>query len=326
MKHLDTHPPYDLIVLGDLVADIILPVNALPLRPNEHDWADGLYTELGGSSTTLVAGRRVGLSVAALGIVGEDEYGAKVLEMLESEGIATAHVAVPQHRKTVLCVVLTDKAGQHVFLGIKDDEPPEPCPPPWWDVVGQARSIFTSGYTLRDMLNPDDVLDLLATAQAAGVPLFFDPGPSITALSPELWQRALDVSTVLLLTDDEARHVTEAGDPGDAARELLDQSPAELEAVVVKLGEAGCVVAHAQGLVRHEGFDVDVVDTVGAGDAFVAAFIAGTLRGGSWQECAALANAMGAAVAATQGAGRCVPPPARLAQLLADEPAKRLLP
>lgn len=319
---LDTHSTYDLIVLGDLVADIILPVNTLPLRPNEHDWADGLYTELGGSSTTLVAGRRVGLSVAALGIVGDDEYGAKVLEMLESEGIATAHVAVPGERKTVLCVVVTDKAGQHVFLGIKDDHPPERCPPQWQALVRRARSVFTTGYTLRDMLNPEDVLDLLATARAAGVPIFFDPGPSITALSPQMLQRALDVSTVLLLTDEEARHVTQARDAAGAARELLARRP---DVVVVKLGEAGCIVAHGEELVRHQGFDVEVVDTVGAGDAFVAAFIAAYLRGGSWQECAALANAMGAAVAATQGAGRCVPPVERLAALLADEPAKRLL-
>ena len=50
---------YDLIVIGDLGDDIIMPVNKLPLRPDEHDWADGLFTELGGSCTTLVAARRV---------------------------------------------------------------------------------------------------------------------------------------------------------------------------------------------------------------------------------------------------------------------------
>jgi sugar/nucleoside kinase (ribokinase family) len=64
---------------------------------------------------------------------------------------------------------------------------------------------------------------------------------------------------------------------------------------------------------------------VGAGDSFVSAFIAAYLRGGDWRDCAAMANAMGAAVAATQGAGRCVPPAEKLAALLADDPAARLL-
>lgn len=312
---------YDLVVLGDLVADIILPVNSLPLRPNEHDWADGLHTELGGSCTTLVAARRVGLSVAALGMVGSDDYGASVLEMLAAEGIATAHVVVPEDRKTVLCVVITDKEGQHVFLGIKDDKPQERCPPSWQDVVRRARSVFTTGYTLLDMLDAEDVLSTLAAARAAGVSVFFDPGPSITALPAGMLQRVLSTTDVLLLTGEEAQHITEA-QGADAARELQARGP---NTVVLKLGAGGCIVAHGDEQVRHHGFDVEVVDTVGAGDAFVAAFIAGYLRGGSWEECAALANAMGAAVAGAQGAGRCVPPTSRLLELLAGSPASRLV-
>lgn len=306
---------YDLVVLGDLVADIIMPVTSLPLRANEHDWADGLFTELGGSCTTLVAARRLDLSVAALGMVGGDAYGTQVLEMLSDEGIDVSQVVAPAERQTVLCVVVTDKAGQHVFLGIKDGKPPERCPAVWQDTVRRARSVFTTGYTLRDMLDPEDALTTLAAARAAGVPVFFDPGPSIMALSPEMLARALEVTSVLLLTGEEADYATRAQGV-DAAKALLARGP---QVVVLKLGPEGCIVAHAEGLVRHEGFDVEVVDTVGAGDAFVAAFIAGHLRGGNWRECAALANAMGAAVAASQGAGRNVPPAARVRELLAHD-------
>ena len=312
---------YDLVVLGDLVADIILPVNSLPLRPYEHDWADGLFTELGGSCTTLVAARRVNLSVAALGMVGDDEYGAKVLDMLSAEGVVVSHVFVPAERRTVLCVVITDRQGQHVFLGIKDGKRQERCPPVWQDVVRRARSVFTNGYTLLDMLDPRDVFAALQAARAEDIPIFFDPGPSIEALQPETLQRVFSLADVLLLTDEEARHLTPATGL-DAAREIQARGP---RAVVLKLGAEGCIVAHGDEVFHHQGFDVEVVDTVGAGDAFVAAFIAGHLRGGSWQACAALANAMGAAVAATQGAGRCVPPLSRLLELLAGDAAAGLL-
>src|SRR5690606_1105176 len=119
----------------------------------------------------------------------------------------------------------------------------------------------------------------------------------------------------LLLTAEEAQHITEA-QGADAARELQARGP---DAVVLKLGADGCLVAHETGVVHHPGFEVEVVDTVGAGDSFVAAFIAAYLRGDDWRACAALANAMGAAVAATQGAGRSVPPLSRILQILGDD-------
>lgn len=312
---------YDLVVIGDLVADIIMPVNRLPLRPNEHDWADGLFTELGGACTTLVAAKRVGLSVATLGMLGDDSYGRDVTDMLAQEGVDVSHIVAKGDRQTVLCVVVTDKQGQHVFLGIKDDKPAERCPAAWREVIPQTRAIFTNGYTMRDLLQPKDVLDLLRLGREQGIPIFFDPGPSIAFIDRETLATVLRLTDVLLLTADEAHHLV-SGDGLEAAAALQALGP---RAVVLKAGADGCHVAGDGERIYHPGFDVEVIDTVGAGDAFVAAFIAAYLRGGDWRDNAALANAMGAAVAATQGAGRCVPPAAKLAELLGDDPAARLL-
>ena len=90
--------------------------------------------------------------------------------------------------------------------------------------------------------------------------------------------------------------------------------------VVMKQGAAGCTIATANGLVQSPGFPVKVVDTVGAGDSFAAAFIAGQLRGGSLAQAARLANAMGALTAMQRGAGTRIPPRASLLQMLANEP------
>lgn len=313
---------FDMVILGDIVADIIMPIDELPLRPNEHGWAEGLYTELGGGCNFLVSARRLDLSTTALGAVGGDIYGEQLKQMLAAEDIDITHLITVESRQTVLCVVVTDKAGRHVFLGIKDEGEQWPCPDEWEQVIRDSRSLLTDGYTFREMLRPDDVLRMMRVARNADVPVFFDPGPSITFIPTEVLNAALEVTDVLLLTFEEAQHLVEAGEPDIAGQALHTYGPT---VVVVKEGANGCYVVTAEETVHHPGFDVDVVDTVGAGDAFGAAFVAGYLRDGNWRECAALANAMGAATAATQGAGRRIPPVDTLLQLLDDDSASRLV-
>jgi sugar/nucleoside kinase (ribokinase family) len=313
---------HDLVVLGDLVADLIVPVERLPLLPDKHGWAEGIFLEPGGAGNVLVAARRLNLDVAALGQLGADRYGAETLAMLEPEGVDLRHVVVCPDRSTVLCIVLADRLNQHVYLGIKDDLGLWPFPEGWHAVIQQSRALYTDGYTLRDLLAPEDVFGAFATARAAGVPIFFDPGPSVEFIPAMQRQRALAAIDVLLLSEPEAKFLSPLQDRGELAQALLTLGPT---VVVLKLGAKGCLVATSEEVHHVPGFSVPVVDTVGAGDSFAPAFIAGWLRGGTPPDCAVLGNAMGALAVTQRGAGTRIPSRERLLELLADHPAVRAL-
>lgn len=308
---------HDLAVLGDLVADLVVPIERLPLLPDNHGWAEGIFVEPGGAGNVLVAARRLQLATVALGHVGPDRYGADLLAMLDGEGIDTSETAVCSDRTTVLCIVLSDTFGQHVYLGIKDAIGTWPFLERWHAVIRNARAFYSDGYTLRDILVPDAVFAAFATARAAGVPTFFDPGPSIEFISRPVMERAIALADVLLLTMPEASML--CGNLGDEemAAALLDLGATT---VVLKLGAAGCLVAAAKEMVRVPGFPVEVVDTVGAGDSFAPAFIAGWIRGGNLGNCATLANAMGALTVTQRGAGTRIPARERLQAMLAGHP------
>ncbi len=322
MTHEPSPSRHDLVVLGDLVADLIVPVERLPLLPNNHGWAEGIFLEPGGAGNVLVAARRLNLSVAALGHLGADRYGAETLAMLEAEGVDLRHVAVHPERSTVLCIVLADRLNQHVYLGIKDDVGLWPFPRDWHAVIHQARALYTDGYTLRDLLAPEDVFAAFATARSAGVPIFFDPGPSVEFIPRQQCERTLATTDVLLLAEPEATLLSPIQDRVEQARSLLALGPS---VIILKLGGEGCLVATAQEIDYVPGFSVSVVDTVGAGDSFAAAFIAGLLRGGALRDCAILANAMGALTVTQRGAGTRIPDRNHLLQLLDDHPAARVL-
>src|SRR4051794_20921184 len=104
----DGHSGHDLVVLGDLVADLIIPIERLPLYPERHGWAEGLFVEPGGAGNVLVAARRLCLDVASLGHIGGDRYGAEMRQTLAEIGVDVSHVEAIVERKTVLCFVLSD--------------------------------------------------------------------------------------------------------------------------------------------------------------------------------------------------------------------------
>jgi sugar/nucleoside kinase (ribokinase family) len=308
---------YDLIVLGDLVADLIIPIERLPIFPLQHGWAQGIFVEPGGAGNVLVAARRLNLATVTLGAVGPDRYGSEMLTMLADEGVIVEHVAICQERATVLCIVLADQQAQHVYLGIKDKLGRWPFPAAWHAIIRQTRALFTDGYTVRDVLRPEDLLAAFDTARGAGIPVFFDPGPSAAFIPPDLCASVLAATDVLLLTDEEAALLCD--ERGEAAAQaLLARGPST---VVLKHGAAGCTVATARQSITHAGFNVPVVDTVGAGDSFAAAFIAGWLRGGALDDCATLANAMGGLATTRRGAGTRIPAREQLLALLADAPS-----
>jgi sugar/nucleoside kinase (ribokinase family) len=282
----------------------------------------GNLLEPGGAGNVLVAARRLDLDVAALGQLGADRYGAETLAMLEPEGVDLRHVVVCPDRSTVLCIVLADRLNQHVYLGIKDDLGLWPFPENWHAVIQQSRALYTDGYTLRDLLAPEDVFAAFATARAASVPIFFDPGPSIEFIPAEQSERALAAIDVLLLSEPEAKFLSPLQDRGELAQALITLGPT---VVVLKLGAEGCLVATSEEVHYVPGFSVPVVDTVGAGDSFAPAFIAGWLRGGTPRDCAVLGNAMGALAVTRRGAGTRIPSRERLLELLADHPVARAL-
>jgi len=98
----------------------------------------------------------------------------------------------------------------------------------------------------------------------------------------EALRPVLPHTSVFLPSEMEARELTGREEPLDMARFLKDQGP---EAVVVKLGERGCLWLDEQGYGFVPARPGPVVDTTGAGDSFVAGFLSGRLAGLSLADC-----------------------------------------
>jgi sugar/nucleoside kinase (ribokinase family) len=306
-------PRFTVISLGDLVADLVVAIPRLPVEANAHQPARHMRLEPGGAGNFLIAGRRLGMRMLALGTIGDDAFGTSVLEALRGEGVEVAPVLRQPDASSTTVIVLVDDAGGHVFLGGYGVGPAVALPDEWVSLLQSAQAVFASGYTFQEKRLAEAALQAMQIACRAGVPVFFDPGPDMADATPELVAAVLATSNALLLTEEEIPLMTGGADGIAAARQLLELGPG---LVCVKRGAQGCLVLTPQQEVEHPGFQVPARDTTAAGDSFAAAFIYASLRGWPLPQTAAFANAMGAAKVQKVGSGSQVPSADELRLLL----------
>jgi len=287
----------------------------LPVEADAHQMSPSLLLEPGGACTTLLTARNFGLHAVALGTVGADFQGRMLLEILAGAGVDVSALEIPPDSTTTTVVALSDTGKtEHVFLGHYGVSPPISLTESATQRLERADAVFIPGYTLVEQrLDPlvDGVLDFMASS---ATPLYIDVGPFLGQLEQAGVDRVLSAADVLILTDDEIRFVAAGESDIDACRRLLEAYPDLF--IVLKRGADGCHLL-GRGLdCACAGFSVPVVDTIGAGDAFAAAYIWADLQAYSPPECGTIGNATGAASVMKAGAGRNAPTRAEVQAIL----------
>lgn len=304
---------FDVLTIGDLVVDFVVKIDRFPVEAGRFQIDHGHVLEPGGACNLLIAAARIGLSCAALSRVGDDLHGHFLLDVLRDEGVDVSAVQISPDKRTVVVLTLV-AGGQHTFIGGMIASPDLTIPESWKALIASSRALFIEGYAFAE-LSPGMVIDAIGTAQAAGTPIFFDPGPEVHNLGKERLELALAASRVVLLTADEAALATGLAETEAAARALLSYGP---EWVVIKQGPAGCMIYEANGTWQIPGYTITVLDTSGAGDSFDAGVIYGYLHGWTPQRTGRFANAIGAVTVSKLGAGRQVATRAEVEALLGE--------
>ncbi len=301
------------VSVGDLVLDIILPVK-LPITM--HQDVPTRQVEPGGAGNFMIAARHMGLEVSAVGAVGADLFGGQILDILRQEGIdTTAVVAVPGSTTTLVIALTDQESGEHVFIGHYGEGAEAAYPSHADELIARGDALFLQGYTLAEKRVAPMALRAVERAAAANVPIYLDVGPFMAQVPPEQIRWIVEYAAVLLMTEDEVSLVS-AGMSGEAAYGHLMAQGTQI--LVVKRGASGCLIATPNMRDDVPGFKAEVVDTVGAGDCFDAAFVAARLRGLNLHDSALLANAMGAASVQKMGAGRNAPTCAEVRDILSQ--------
>ncbi|MFJ3381721.1 sugar kinase [Curtobacterium sp. NPDC090217] len=250
---------------------------------------DTMRVDTGGAESNVAIGlARAGVDVTWIGRVGADPAGDRVLADVAAEGVDVVAVRDPE-RSTGIMVKerLADgrtRVTYHRRGSAGSAFTPGDLPS---GMVERASLLHVSGITLAlSQTARETVHAAVVRAHDAGVPIAFDVNhrPKLVddVTGREYYRAVAARSSVVFAGDDEARlvlgHDEDDGDEESLAHELAALANGR---AVVKLGSRGAVASIDGVLHRRAASPVAVVDPVGAGDAFVAAWLAADLAGES---------------------------------------------
>jgi 5-dehydro-2-deoxygluconokinase len=306
---------FDLITMGRVGVDLYpeqIGVHLADVRT--------FAKSLGGSATNVsVAAARLGVRSAVITKVGDDPFGPYVREALRGFGVDPRWVGTHPTLRTpvVFCEIFPPDDFPLLFYR----EPTAPDMTLAVDAIRDARVFWTTGTGLS--AEPSRAATLAALAARDG-------GDGITVHDldhrPMFWpdeseagvwaRRALAHATVAVGNRDEVAVAVGTRDAHEASAALLDLGVA---VAIVKQGPAGVLVRTADGVVEVPPVEVEVVNGLGAGDAFGGALVYGLLQGWEPSRAVRLANAAGAYVAARLACADDMPTLQQLRPLVGEE-------
>lgn len=315
-----------IVVVGSANMDLVVR-QPRPAAPGETMYGTSFATGPGGKGLNqAVAAARAGGDVAFIGCVGADGFGERLRAVLDDAGVDASSVRIldgagaPERAATgIAAISVTDDGENSIVIvpGANGDDDLTPA---------DRAAIAAAEFLVVQLERPLGLVRAALThARESGTRSVLTPAPAV----PEA-RELVALADIVVPNEGEAALLAGAGDGGgDGESNDPEASGRELSAraaggdgtglAVVTLGARGAVVARGGEVVLHvQSRRVEAVDTTGAGDTFVGAFVAWLARGAELAEALDAATAAAAIAVTRPGAADSMPTRAEIEAALAE--------
>jgi sulfofructose kinase len=257
---------FEVYGLGQCPLDYLGEIDAYPPSDTKCEFT-GLVIEGGGpTATSLVALSRWGVSTAFAGIVGDDDFGAVIRQLLEKEQVDTSGVLVRKGSDSQFAFIVAEPGmGTRTIFWRRPTGPPLGPDELDYDIIKSAKVVHT------DCLYLDASLAACKAARQAGGRVVADAGT--------LREGTIDLarhSDYFVVSQTFARAFVGHDNPLEACRKLAEFGPG---VTGVTLGAEGYVALVHGRVIARPAYAVEAMDTTGCGDAFHAGITYGVIQG-----------------------------------------------
>lgn len=256
-------------VVGSYIVALVIDTDRLPIE-GETITGTNFHSTFGGKGSNMACcAARLQADSTFMGKIGRDSYGEDFVNMLAEEGVNSHGVLYSGNLSTGVGFIVSSSTGANLIVidaGANGDFSPQ-------DIMSNIQIIESSDVILSPLEIPlDTALVAAKAAREKGIKSIINPAPALDL-------RSADLSNVFAITPNETEGRLCLGlspdDPisdEELAKSLLDLG---VENVMLTLGPKGILWACKDGLKSIPALEVDVVDSVGAGDAFNAGLAVG---------------------------------------------------
>jgi ribokinase len=289
----------NILVIGSLNADLVVRAKRFPL-PGETIQGENLVTIPGGKGANqAVAAARLGARVAMIGRVGADAFGSALIDNLTQNKVDSRHVIRDDSTSTGTAIIIIDSQGQNRIILSPGANARI--------ASSDIRPEYFSGSSLLLLqfeIPIETVIHSANLAKEKGLVVLLNPAPA-QSLPDEL----LRTADYILPNETELGLLT-----GNTISDLSSVEVAGLSLmargannVIVTLGAKGALIMNKGGVKLIPAFNVKVVDTTAAGDAFIGGLAVGLLNGRSLEDAVQYGCACGALAVTKFGAQPSLP-------------------
>jgi sugar/nucleoside kinase (ribokinase family) len=294
----------DVVGIGSCTVDYFAIVPKL-LGPEEKINASRMEIHAGGvTANNLTQVARLGASTGWLGLIGDDENGRIIQKAFKDDGMDLSGIETVKDEYSSLTWIPVDLAGErciYMFPNVTGKISVFQVDNRFAPHIKSAKHFHTEASQLP--IGP--VAQAMRLARQGDVRVIFDldVSPSFFAAanlgSQEELTAALKLVDVLKPCKAAAREMTGEDDYDKIAEGLLKLGPS---VVAITMGTDGCLIATREKKAHVAAFQVDVVDTTGAGDAFMGGLSYGLLQGWDLERVGLFSNACAALCCTRVGA------------------------
>ncbi len=274
---------FDVIGFGALNVDKLYKVNRIA-RPDEESVVSDFSESCGGSAAnTLVDLAKFGVDVGFVGKVADDREGRLHLEEFDEQGVDTEGVVRTEAGRSGNAIGFVDEEGERALYidpGVNDELKFEEID---LDYIKEAEYLHLSSFV---GAKPFNIQRKIVGKLHDSVKISLDPGIIYAQEGLDSLRPIIEKTSVFLPSEKELKILT-GEDYEKGAQKIRDIGP---DVVGVKRGDRGCYVINGEDSFSVEPYQVDVVDTTGAGDAFSAGFLYGLLEGEELYKCGKIGN------------------------------------
>jgi len=289
---------FDVIGFGALNVDKLYRVNKIA-REGEESFILSMNEFPGGSAANTVVGLAIlGAKTGFLGKVAQDREGQLLLDDFKREGVNTDGIVIAKEGNSGTVSAFIDKKGEralYVHPSVNDTLT--------FEEINLDYAKQTSFIHLTSMDEKPFIAQKQLMRELLRVKVSLDPGEIYARKGLAKLRPIMKRCFVVMPSENELKILTGKGFK-EGAKTLLKEGA---NIVAVKLGEKGCYVTDGRENHLVKPFETKVVDTTGAGDAFCAGFLYGSIRKKDLYECGRLGNFVASKVISKVGARAGLP-------------------